>query len=53
MSLALRKIELSIWGCTDGEKVSRCNGCKLDKWECVIFKEDSKYEYLYTVAGNF
>lgn len=51
--LALKKWEFSIWGCTDGRHTSSCEACKLDKWECFVFKEETSHKFLYTAEGDF
>jgi hypothetical protein len=50
--LALRKWGFEVWGCTDGATVSKCKICNLDKWECTIFKDDTKFEFLYKITGE-
>lgn len=37
----------------DRSEVSLCKNCKLNEWECIILKEDSKYEFIYTVNGDY
>lgn len=53
MPLALQTLELAIWGCTDGEHTCSCKECKLDRWECHIFKDETKHQFLYAIKGSF
>lgn len=42
-------------GCVNKERteVTLCTDCKLNPWQCAIFKEDSDFEYIYTAAGTY
>ena len=50
--LALRKWGFRVWGCTDGVTVCNCKTCKLDKWECHVFKDTADHEFLYVAEGE-